>query len=76
MLRISGRYIVPRPMTVCELSERLDCSLAEACALMGARHFPHAYVDRHGEWRVPVADVAAYVRLRSGRSARPEEVGA
>ena len=61
-LRISGRYIVPRPLTLSQLSERLGCSLEEARALGGVQRFPHAFIDRDGKWRIPAADVDAYLR--------------
>jgi hypothetical protein len=54
-----------------QLSAWLECSSEDVHALMAARCFPHAYRDRDGEWRVPVADAAAYVRRnrREGRGA-------
>ncbi len=61
-LRISGRYVVPRPLTLSQLSERLACTLEEARALAGVHRFPHAFIDRTGNCRIPVADVNAYVR--------------
>jgi len=57
-----GRYLVPRPLTLHQLGERLGCSLVRVRALVRARCFPHAYVDCEGKWRIPTADVAAYVR--------------
>ena len=73
-LRISGRYVVPRPLTLSQLSERLECSLEQARALAGLHRFPHAFIDRDGEWRVPVADVDAYIRWSTVRGTR-DEVG-
>jgi hypothetical protein len=71
-LRISGRYVVPRPLTLSLLSERLECSLEEARALADVHRFPHAFIDRDGQWRIPVADVDAYVRWSAVRGAREE----
>jgi hypothetical protein len=36
--------------------------LEEARALAGVHRFPHAFIDRAGSCRIPVADVDAYVR--------------
>jgi hypothetical protein len=68
-LRISGRYIVPRPLTLSQLSQRLECSLEEARTLAGVHRFPHAFIDREGKWRIPVADVDAYIRRSTVRGA-------
>ncbi|HEX4600700.1 MAG TPA: hypothetical protein VH116_04845 [Gemmatimonadales bacterium] len=62
VLRIHGRYRVPHPLTLHQLSAWLGCSSEEVHTLMAARRFPHAYRDRDGQWRVPMADAAAYVR--------------
>jgi hypothetical protein len=66
-LRISGRYVVPRPLTLSQLSERLECSLEEARALAGVQRFPHAFIDRAGNCRIPVADVHAYIKWSTPR---------
>ena len=66
LARIRGRYIVPRPLTLAELSERLECTLADAGSLLRESRFPHAYVDWEGRWRVPAADVDAYIRWKNG----------
>jgi hypothetical protein len=73
-LRITGRYVVRRPLTLSQLSERLRCSLEEARALAGVQHFPHAFIDRDGNWRIPVADVDTYIWCTTLRGAR-EDVG-
>ena len=64
--RVRGRYIVPRPVTLAQLGDRLECTVAEARILLQASRFPHAYLDGAGEWRVPVPDIAAYIRWRNG----------
>jgi hypothetical protein len=69
-LRISGRYVVPRPLTLFQLSQRLECSLEEARALAGVHRFPHAFIDRDGKWRIPVADIDAYIRWSTARGGR------
>ena len=71
-LRISGRYVVPRPLTLSQLSERLECSVEEARALVGLHRFPHAFINRDGTWRVPVADVDAYIRWSTVPGARED----
>lgn len=66
MMRIRGPRILPRPLTLEQLGERLGCGLAQATALLHARAFPHAFVDCEGKWRVPMADLNQYLhRLRS-----------
>jgi hypothetical protein len=37
--------------------------------LAGGHTFPHAFIDRAGEWRIPVADVDAHIRWRTVRRA-------
>ncbi len=64
--------MVPRPLTLSELSERLECGLEGARALVAVRCFPHAFINRDGNWRIPVADVDAYIRWRAVRGAREE----
>ncbi len=61
-LRISGRYVVPRPLTLSQLGERLECSLEEARTPAAVHRFPHAFIDRAGNCRIPVGDVDAYIR--------------
>ncbi len=65
-MRINGRYIVPRPMTVRQASQRLGCSRAEVRLLVRAGRFPHAFVDCQRTWRIPAADIGAYIRWRNG----------
>ncbi|HEX4629254.1 MAG TPA: hypothetical protein VH137_10745 [Gemmatimonadales bacterium] len=55
---------MPHPLTLHQLSECLGCSAQQVIGLMAAHCFPHAYLDRDGQWRVPVADAAAYIRSR------------
>ncbi len=74
-LRISGRYVVPRPLTLSELSERLECGLEEARGLVAVRCFPHAFINRDGNWRIPVADVDAYIRWSTVRDTGEKATG-
>ena len=76
LARVRGRYIVPRPVTLAQLSDLLECTLAEARVLLHASRFPHAYVDWEGQWRVPVPDIAAYIRSRNEVAGFPAPLGA
>jgi len=62
---VRGRHIMPRPLTLDQLRQRLDCSLVEAHALLEGLRFPHAFVDCEGVWRIPLPDIDAYVRTNN-----------
>jgi excisionase family DNA binding protein len=53
---------MPSPLTLRQLCQRLRCSVVEVRALVRERRFPHAYLDSEGRWRVPAADINAYIR--------------
>jgi hypothetical protein len=65
-LRIAGRYVVPPPFTLVQLSALLRCGVLQADRLVREREFPHAFIDCDGQWRVPLADVHAYIRAKKG----------
>jgi len=61
VVRMRGVRILPRPLTLEGVGERLGCTLLHATALLHAQCFPHAFLDCDGHWRVPVVDVEAHV---------------
>jgi excisionase family DNA binding protein len=64
-MRINGRYIVPRPLTIRQVSRQLGCSRAAVRLLVRAGRFPHAFVDCRRTWRIPAADLGAYIRWQN-----------